>query len=292
MPRSSASSSTAAPKRLQPVPTAHGCCRTWPNKGYFYSKDIDFVDQRHGWAVGNFNSIIRTVNGGQSWEEIRVPTDADLSMIDFLDLKTGYVAGSISRKDRSTGTLLYGLEILSTSDGGVNWRTCYKDNKSSDVFGIVTITEKIAVLSVDGNILLRTEDGGLTWQSVASGDWSFLDVIFNTSRIGWAVGRHGFYRSADEGKSWQKLENLPQSLSNQSWSSIAFADARNGVAVSNEGVIAITSDGGETWSDARIYLKDRLKKVRLNGRSGIILGAEKVYILNLDVRFRGGSSPA
>jgi photosystem II stability/assembly factor-like uncharacterized protein len=105
-----------------------------------------------------------------------------------------------------------------------------------------------------------------------------MSVMFTPDAIGWAVGNKGsFYRSSDQGKTWQKPENLPQDFLKQSWHSINFADAMRGMAVGENGAIAITDNGGITWSYYDSQIKENLDKVILKGRTAIILGSKTIY---------------
>ena len=256
--------------------------RTWPQQGYFYDRSIYFIDQQQGWAVGNGNLIIHTTDGGMTWEEAKVPTEGSLHIVHFANPQVGYVAASVGVRDRETDTITNGIEILCTTDGGKNWRTCYRDNQSVEVFEIVAPSENIAIASLDGGSLLRTEDGGLTWRVVAFGSREFHSVVFNTDGVGWAVGRGSFYRSLDQGKTWQRFENLPQEFSNRYWTSIDFADTQRGMAVGDNGAIAITTDGGKTWIEYTSDIKESLAKIRLRNKSGIILGSKKVYSIDFN----------
>ena len=60
----------------------------------FTLKSITFVDEQHGWAVGGYGTILRTTNGGDSWEQVKRPTAAELQEVRFFTANIGYAAGS------------------------------------------------------------------------------------------------------------------------------------------------------------------------------------------------------
>lgn len=267
--------------------------QTWetisaPTEGWLLSS-IQFIDRKHGWATGSGNVLIRTSDGGTSWETLRLPIYMDYSKVRFVNSQVGYVAGSIGYKDRKTGYIVPGVEILRTMDGGKTWRVCYKDNKSGNVWGIAVLSENIAVISVDGQSLLRTEDGGRKWEIVATHKRAgFQDIIFKSDGNGWAVGERSFYHSTDKGKTWRNPDNFPASLLNHDWSAIDFADDNLGVAVSEDCAIAITYDGGNTWQAIKTNLHEgdviktkvfdeRLRGIRLRANTGVIFGSQRLY---------------
>jgi hypothetical protein len=118
-------------------------------------------------------------------------------------------------------------------------------------------------------------------------------IAFTQDGIGWMVGEKLFYRSTDGGLVWRTPDNLPCELTTHDWWSIAFADEKIGMAVSEDCAIAITYDGGKSWSeiksnmhdgstiwyDARTGFKENLRAVRLHERWGIILGSQRVLLI-------------
>lgn len=245
---------------------------------------ITFADAQHGWAVGGYGTVLRTTNGGQTWEELNRPTTFDLTEVQFINSQVGYIAGREWFKDPDTGAGTYRVEILRTDDGGQNWRTCYRNDESGNVFQMALLSESILVASIDSNTLIRTSDGGETWQIVATGKGDFVSVVLNSDGSGWTVGHDGsFYKSADQGKTWLKFNGMSQRLLHQNWVSIDFADTKKGMVIGEDGAIAITDDGGLTWVENATYIKEHLGKVRLHDTTGIILGSQKVYRVDLDM---------
>lgn len=239
---------------------------------------ITFADRQHGWSVGNYGLLLRTTNGGESWEKLKRPTDFDLNAVHFTNPQVGYVAARTGLKNPETGVDSRGIEILRTADGGETWKSCYKDEESSDLFQIATPSESVAVAIVDGNKLLRTENGGVTWQHLDSEVDGASSVVFTSNDNGWVVGKKGsFYRSTDQGRTWQRPANLPQQILSRNWSSIDFADSGKGVAVGDGGAMAVTYDNGTTWSEANTDIKENFGLVRLHDDTGVVLGSQTIY---------------
>jgi photosystem II stability/assembly factor-like uncharacterized protein len=81
-----------------------------------------FLDKDHGFAVGG-RVILRTVNGGEHWMDV-TPEDeriVDLRSVQFLDGSRGWIVGRGREERVGVKTYKHSL-VLSTSDGGDNWK--------------------------------------------------------------------------------------------------------------------------------------------------------------------------
>lgn len=85
-------------------------------------------------------------------------------------------------------------------------------------------------------------------------------VLVGTSNNG------GIYRSSDGGQSWSKTSNF-------SVSSIAFADAANGVALVGMGDVYRTTDGGLTWAPAGAAVSGGVKLAAVDSTTYVALGS-------------------
>ncbi len=65
-------------------------------------------DANNGTAVGGYGTILKTTNGGQTWNTQTSGTTYNLLQIQFTDTNNGVIIGT------------YGL-FLRTTDGGQNW---------------------------------------------------------------------------------------------------------------------------------------------------------------------------
>ena len=71
-------------------------------------RDVYFVDDNTGWAVGSSGRILNTVDGGQIWSVTETQISFTLYGVVFANPDTGWVFGS-------------GGGIFRTTDGGGNW---------------------------------------------------------------------------------------------------------------------------------------------------------------------------
>lgn len=228
---------------------------------------MTFLDDTNGWVVGS-GYVLHTKDDGQTWEQISKPTNYDLSEITFVNSKVGYVGGGAER----------GCQIFRTSDGGKTWSKVYENFEEGIIFDLVALDEKTAIAAINDSFLLRTEDSGKTWQTIKLKTQGASGLTVTSEGNVWVVGRNGsFYYSTDSGRTLQRPSNLSQNIMAQNWDSIAFVDAKRGVAVGNNGAMMVTQDGGMTWKEIETGVTDNLGNVRLNGESAIVIGSQKLY---------------
>ena len=111
---------------------------------------FDFVDGKTGWIKSGSNSIARTRDGGQTWEELPSAELDGLGEFGFLDTSFGWAAAAGS--------------LFLTHDGGQSWVLSYKFDKLKAAQSAEFVDRQHGWLRTD-SLLLRTEDGGETWTS-------------------------------------------------------------------------------------------------------------------------------
>jgi photosystem II stability/assembly factor-like uncharacterized protein len=159
-----------------------------------------FYDQKTGWAVGDFESILHTTDGGSTWTlqyyQLFAPT---LYSVSFPNASTGTVVGQ------------YGL-IFHTTDGGTSWAPQSAGTNFSWLHG-VSFTDPNTGTAVGADTtgsptnsseIVRTTDGGVTWNVQPSGlHFPYLcGVCFTNSDTGTAVGYSGTILHTTTGGTW------------------------------------------------------------------------------------------
>jgi photosystem II stability/assembly factor-like uncharacterized protein len=76
-----------------------------------------FLDPSTGWAVGGGGTILKTTDGGATWQLQPSGTTRDLEAIHFTDRQHGWAVG-------------YMNTILKTTDGGATWQKVDDDLKN------------------------------------------------------------------------------------------------------------------------------------------------------------------
>jgi photosystem II stability/assembly factor-like uncharacterized protein len=230
-------------------------------------RGVSAVSREVAWASGAAGTVLRTTDGGRTWQRRDVPDAANLDFrdVDALDAATAVLL-SIGPGEAS--------RIYRTDDGGATWREPFRNHDPEAFYDAVAFgdaTHGAAVSdAVGGRFVIRlTADGGRTWTAVPDerlppaldGEGAFAASGTNVVMIGrdhlWVgTTRSRVLRSSDGGRSWTVHQApLPTGEATGIFS-IAFRDQRHGVIVGGnyqrEGDavdnVAITGDGGATWT--------------------------------------------
>ena len=193
---------------------------------------ISFPNQTTGygitWSTGLDNYVIKTNNGGLSWDTIyRYSYGATLfTAVFFTSPLKGYV------------TTDYGT-ILKTTNGGASWIPMSVDSANTvSIYSIYFPTPDTGFVATDIHGVYRTTDGGDTWNHLSfSFPPTLVTVFFTDANHGFVGGGDGFssmtlYRTNDGGNSWTQSASGVQTLN-----SIFFIDSVPGYAVGTNGTI-------------------------------------------------------
>lgn len=222
-----------------------------PQGNTFHS--VCFIDQNHGWAVGDHGTIFYTTDG-QEWSPQDSDIDEELYDVTFTDFSNGWAVGF---SWRTPGTILH------TTDCGITWSK--QDSGATGSEGClyaVTFTDPTNGWAVgrswhNKGRILHTTNGGQDWSLQYSGNerTTLHDVTFIDSQTGWAVG-YGctILHTTNGGDTWvqvnKHLINNPENLDLESINlyALTFIDADNGWAMGRGNVSLQTTNGGMTWS--------------------------------------------
>ena len=202
-----------------------------------------------GWAVGASGSIIKSVDGGNTWF-LSTPTAATLEGLHFLDGDNGWAVG--------------GGQIVHTTDGGMTYSTA---PTSASLNAVCFLSRATGVAVGNAGTVLRTTDGGATWssQTPASAD---LNAVCFVGTTGWIVGDGVVLKSVDSGATWSRTASTSTVLN-----SVYFVNASRGWAVGALGTLLKTTDGGTSWTNSN-PVSVSLQSVRFAGAdTGWVVGA-------------------
>jgi photosystem II stability/assembly factor-like uncharacterized protein len=165
---------------------------------------IRFADKKRGIVIGSLlnrkeevvdSLVLRTEDGGETWQRVVVPSKAELYHLDFVGNSLCWIVGD-------------GGLILVSYNGGTSFQI-QKSGTDKDLYNVDFRDDSEGYAVGGKGTILRTEDGGMIWQSVKT-DFpnTFLRVNFTDDKNGWIVGYGGtILRSSDRGKSWIKQES-------------------------------------------------------------------------------------
>jgi len=205
---------------------------------------IDFVDDKHGWAVGHDALILATADGGESWTAQYEDREREAPLLDvwFEDTQHGIAVGA------------YGA-LLETIDGGQSWEDISERLDNEDGYHLNAITHiQGSGLFVVGELggMFRSADMGETWERVESPyQGSFFGVVGGSEPgVVVAFGLRGhLFRSIDFGDSWEGIE-LVNGNGNVLESGLADGNLlRDGriVVVGHGGAVLISDDQGRSF---------------------------------------------
>ena len=208
---------------------------------------IFFVDQQHGWICGDGDYILKTNDGGSSWEPIEVGYHM-WNGVFFIDDKTGwfYDSDGISKTEDGGYTLEY--DTLSLT-GDITSLLFINSN-----LGWMVMAWNWGTLYADFSIF-NTVDGGETWNEQFSGslidcsDMKILGTQFFNDQHGIVVGDENsqrgcnkkFAKTVDGGINWvvETISDIFVDLGG-----FYFIDSSTGWIVGSFGIIVKTTIGG------------------------------------------------
>ncbi len=226
-----------------------------PAKGGYALLDVQFIGDK-GWAVGAMGTILRSEDGGKTWQSVDIDTDADLYRVFFVNEQKGWAAGGRIRMAPTNDQMRhderggYGY-IFHTADGGKTWK-CQYGQRGRHLFGLYFKDENTGYTCGERGILLKTENGGEYWKECpTTGTKRWLYGITFTDKLnGFIVGEsETVLKTTDGAKSWVKV---PAPADRQFYGFRPFYrditfNGSTGCIVGQNGTILISSDGGQTW---------------------------------------------
>jgi photosystem II stability/assembly factor-like uncharacterized protein len=116
--------------------------------------DVKFVDSLTGWVVGgdditNSPYILKTEDGGTTWDTIDVAGDGILRGVDFINEDEGWTVGE------------FGV-ILHTTNSGETWELQASGTRAH-LFDVDFIDDARGIVPGDSCLILYTSDGGENW---------------------------------------------------------------------------------------------------------------------------------
>lgn len=233
-------------------------------------RGVSAVSEQVAWASGTGGTVVRTIDGGLSWEDVSIAGAAALDVrdIDAFDAATAY-ALSIGAGDDS--------RIFKTTDGGRTWETQFVNPEPEGFFDAMAFWDAERGLAVSDSIagefyVVRTEDGGRNWQRIPAAAFppaltgegyfaaSGTNVATWGARNAWlgtgAAIEARVLRTTDRGRNWEVASTPLPAGSTAGIYSIAFRDELNGVVVGGDYTtenaavdnVAVSHDGGRTWA--------------------------------------------
>jgi photosystem II stability/assembly factor-like uncharacterized protein len=233
-------------------------------------RGVSAASDQVAWASGSNGTVIRTTDGGATWQRLAIPGSEKLDFrdIDAVDENTAYALsigpGELSR-------------IYKTSDAGATWTQQFVNGDPKAFYDAMAFWDErrgVAVSdSVDGQfVILTTRDGGASWTRVPSPALpaalpnegffaaSGTNVTVAAPDHVWlgtgAASEARVLHSSDGGRTWAVSKTPLAAGPSAGIFSIAFSGPRHGIVVGGDykaemaatDNAAVTADGGASWA--------------------------------------------
>lgn len=120
---------------------------------------VQFVDERHGWAVGYDGTILASEDGGKTWGIQQFDADWGRAYYDvlFTDDQNGFVAGGNGR-------------LQKTADGGKTWEIIESPvfEDQPNLYSLNRLGSGALLLTGERGFIARSDDQGATWSQLKS----------------------------------------------------------------------------------------------------------------------------
>jgi photosystem II stability/assembly factor-like uncharacterized protein len=228
-------------------------------------RGLSVVDAQVAWASGTGGSVLRTTDGGVTWQArpVLAADSLDFRDIEAFDSLTAYVlsAGEDGR-------------IYKTVDGGRSWTLEFRNQVAGaffDCFDFFDRDHGIAMSDpVDGRYLLVARNDSAQWvalpvaerpqadsaEAAFAASGTCLNIAGERVYLATGGGEHArVFWSEDRGKTWHAtITPVPAGVASAGIFALAFRDQHNGVAIggdyqqpAQDARLALTMDGGLTW---------------------------------------------
>jgi photosystem II stability/assembly factor-like uncharacterized protein len=198
-----------------------------------------------GYASGAFGTLLKTTDGGRSWNGLATGLTEPLSTIRLLGPQTLVVGGTCA--------------LRRSDDGGRTFRrlpwTASDERCSGGIRSLDFPSPRVGVLLLGNGNVLRSTDSGRTWSrrtavpnTRASSAASLVepsDLRFTSETTGFATTTGGdVFITVDAGNTWKAVVAEPWAIR-----TITFVTPDVGYAAGDAPAVIKTTDGGQTWAE-------------------------------------------
>jgi len=205
------------------------------NSGTGYNLyDIEFINEKTGWAVGDAGVVIKTTNGGTTWMNIPNPSS-----------QYGGLMWSIHPVDSEVVYAVAGYDfIMKTSNGGLDWDVLSGRLGSFTAFKSLYFLNRDTGWFLGTNKVFRTYDGGNTLDSFYAPWFTNSDIHFKNIDSGIFCGTGRVFKSTDRGESWFDT-NVPVNGVFHFFSKLGVSE--NNIWVGGNRKLYKSTDFGDNW---------------------------------------------
>ena len=195
---------------------------------------VHFIDSQNGWVVGHDQVILRTRDGGKTWELVHENIDAESPLLDvfFLDAKHGYAIGA------------YG-QFLESFDAGDSWEGRWIGEDDFHLNQMIAVGNQLFI-AAEAGFAYRSDDDGQNWTLLDPDYHGSFFGIFSVEESGLLLFglRGNLFRSDNGGENWTLIETGTEA----SLTSGLQLDDGTLVITGLAGALLISQDNGQSFT--------------------------------------------
>ncbi len=221
--------------------------------------DFYFLNQNTGWtsvSAGylHYSTILKTTNGGASWDSIPTSENQAINKIYFLNENTGWASVQVEAGANGTNS-----KIIKSTNGGLNWSVIF-DMGYPNITSITALNKDTVFFSMGKGFdccyaggILKTTNGGINFTSFSYPlDTYIYKVQFTSNQTGWATiffrnnSKNVLLKTTNNGQNWNFIRYTD---STHSYLDFYFLSDNTGYIIQNN-IFLKTTDGGVNWFDS------------------------------------------
>ncbi len=215
--------------------------QNFDDRYYSKLKSISFINSLTGWIIGHKN-ILKTTNGGLSWNTLAKPFYYYEEEIKFFNAQTGYLVSQ---------------NFYKTTDGAASWVQIPAPFSNSLRFFHCQDLNNISIIANTASLahIFKTTNSGASWiEQFADTALSFTinDIYYSNQNTGYIIGnkyplnRFYFLKTTNGGSNWvvNKFNDSYRNLY-----SVIFSSENNGIITADSSRIYRTTNGGINWTN-------------------------------------------
>ncbi len=208
--------------------------------------DIKSISKNEVIVVGDYGTILKSINSGKDWQLIESRLNSNLNSISVVGNNI-WICGD-------------GGIIINSSDYGTSWN--YQTSNTSSNLNSIFFLDSLNGFSGGGywnsysfgSTFLRTTNGGKNWEKIEVATKSTINKIsFINKEVGFMCGGIPYMISADTNAVFLKTTDggltwNGKSFNRSDFTSLYFVNENVGYLTSEGSYYFKTSDGGDTWT--------------------------------------------
>ncbi len=241
------------------------------NFAYVQYRSVDVADDNTIIAGGSKGHVVKTDDGGATWDTLAVGSGQTVSFIDFVSASTGYVF---------SGNGMW----FKTIDGGTTFSSLL-DWPNLSLWGLALPTDdKIVLTAWGGGEITMSEDGGESWsppQNISTGiAQNLYECEFASADTGLIAGSYGsLAKTTDGGLSYTFIDNPLYEGTNLHFNALRYVNKDFVLAAGSKCNMIKSLDGGDTWEEVEVEGSKTIYDIWAINENQVIASGSSGFIL-------------